>query len=100
MRRPLPAGRRGNWPIPTCARVTNFFPTSRHRPAWTMSTIIRSSASKFRVLLRRRRIVTRDRRVARAAVLLGRHVAFGAGAEHQAEAEEHKKPQHGAAAMA
>jgi hypothetical protein len=62
--------------------------------------IIGSSASKLRVLLRRRRVVARDRRVARAAMLPVRHVAFGAGAEHQGEAEERQKPQHGAAAMA
>jgi hypothetical protein len=49
--RPLPACRRGNWPIPTCARVTNFFPTSRRRPRRTTSppTIIGWSASNFRL---------------------------------------------------
>src|ERR1700731_1492650 len=106
MRRPLPACRHGNWPIPTCARVTNFFPMSRRRRTLTTSppTIIGPSASNFRlsraILLRRRRVVTCGRRAACAAVLPGRHVAFGAGAEHQAEADERQEPQHGAAATA
>jgi hypothetical protein len=65
-----------------------------------MSAIIGSSASKFRVLLRRRRVVTCDRRISGAAVLPSRHVAFGAGAEHESEAEQGEKPQHGDAAVA